>query len=161
AECAGVTPAFAFNMAIGTVAGALALAAFLVGRQLGGSILAGSLAAVAVTLLGNFDGVLRLAAAPRQPIDFNYYWATSRVIEGTINEFPAWTLLFADLHAHVLAQPFEVALIYLGLLWLSPSAANRLTIALLAGWILGAVATTSVWSMPTMLALQLGLLVTA
>src|SRR5262249_54051700 len=56
AECAGVTPAFAFNMAIGTVAGALALAAFLVGRQLGGSILAGSLAAVAVTLLGNFDG---------------------------------------------------------------------------------------------------------
>ncbi len=161
AECAGVTPAFAFNLAIGTVAGALALAAFLVGRQLGGSILAGSLAAVAVTVLGNFDGVLRLAAAPHQPIDFNYYWATSRVIEGTINEFPAWNLLFADLHAHVLAQPFEVALIYLGLLWLSPSGPSRVTIAALAAWVLGAVATTSVWSLPTMLALQLALLITA
>src|SRR5262249_52905701 len=89
------------------------------------------------------------------------YWATSRVIEGTINEFPAWNLLFADLHAHVLAQPLEVALLYLGVLWLSPSAAGRLTLALLAAWFLGAVAVTSVWSLPTMLILQLALLLTA
>jgi YYY domain-containing protein len=160
AEAAGVTPAFAFNLAIGSIAGLLALAAFLVGRQLGGSLLAGSFAAVAVTLLGNLDGIRRLVEAPHRSIDFNYYWATSRVIEGTINEFPAWNLLFADLHAHVLAQPLEVALIYLGLLWLSPSAA-RLTIALLTAWLLGAVATTSVWSLPTMFALQLALLITA
>jgi YYY domain-containing protein len=161
AEAAGVTPAFAFNLAIGTVAGLLALAAFLVGRQLGGSIVAGALAAVAVTLLGNLDGARRMLEAPHRPIDFNYYWATSRVIEGTINEFPAWNLLFADLHAHVLAQPLEVALIYLGVLWLSPSAGGRLTLAVLAAWFLGAVATTSVWSLPTMLTLQLTLLITA
>jgi YYY domain-containing protein len=161
AEAAGVTPAFAFNLAIGTVAGLLALAAFLVGRQLGGSTVAGALAAVTVTLLGNLDGLRRLVQAPHRPIDFNYYWATSRVIEGTINEFPAWNLLFADLHAHVLAQPLEVALLYLGLLWLAPSAAGRLTLAALAAWFIGAVGTTSVWSLPTMLALQLTLLITA
>ncbi|MET0152238.1 MAG: DUF2298 domain-containing protein [Candidatus Binatia bacterium] len=161
AQAAGVTTAFAFNLAIGTVAGALALAAFLVGRQLGGSILAGSLSAVAVTVLGNLDGLRQMVVAPHQPIDFGYYWATSRVIEGTINEFPAWNLLFADLHAHVLAQPFEVALIYLGLLWLPPSAVGRVSVAVLAAWILGAVATTSVWSLPTVLALQLAFLITA
>jgi YYY domain-containing protein len=161
AQAAGVAPAFAFNLAIGTVAGTLALAAFLVGRQLGGSILAGSLSAVAVTVLGNLDGLRRMIVAPHQLIGFDYYWATSRVIEGTINEFPAWNLLFADLHAHVLAQPFEVALVYLGLLWLAPSVAGRLPVAVLAAWILGAVATTSVWSLPTMLALQLGFLITA
>ena len=34
------------------------------------------------------------------------WWSPSRVVPGTINEFPAFSFILADLHAHVLALPF-------------------------------------------------------
>ncbi|MFN3383684.1 MAG: DUF2298 domain-containing protein [Archaeoglobaceae archaeon] len=44
-------------------------------------------------------------------IDFLYYWNSTRVIEGTINEFPYFSFIFADLHAHVFAIPMKLFLI--------------------------------------------------
>ncbi|MGH7856555.1 MAG: DUF2298 domain-containing protein, partial [Candidatus Binatia bacterium] len=165
AQISGVPPAFAFNLAIATVGGLLSVAAFLVGRHLRGRILAGAVAAFGVTLLGNLAGPRLLLADPGRSFDFHYFWATSRVIEGTINEFPFWNLVFADLHAHVLAMPFEVALLHLGSLWLAPRPGERrppaIVVALLVSWFLGAVAATSSWSVPTTVALQLGFLATA
>ncbi|MDQ3707102.1 MAG: DUF2298 domain-containing protein [Chloroflexota bacterium] len=38
---------------------------------------------------------------------FNY-WDASRIINDTINEFPYWTFLFADLHPHLIDMPFTV-----------------------------------------------------
>lgn len=46
-------------------------------------------------------------------IDFLYYWNSTRVIEGTINEFPYFSFIHADLHAHVFAIPMKVFLISL------------------------------------------------
>ncbi|MCL4395904.1 MAG: DUF2298 domain-containing protein, partial [Chloroflexi bacterium] len=42
-----------------------------------------------------------------------WYWNASRVIPDTINEFPIFTFLYADLHAHLMALPFT--LVVLGL----------------------------------------------
>ena len=36
------------------------------------------------------------------------YWDISRVIPYTINEFPYWSFLFADLHPHMMGIPFTV-----------------------------------------------------
>ncbi len=44
-------------------------------------------------------------------IDYLYYWNSSRVIEGTINEFPYFSFIHADLHAHVFAIPMKVFLV--------------------------------------------------
>ena len=41
------------------------------------------------------------------------YWDISRVIPYTINEFPFWSFLFADLHPHMMGIPFTV--LFLGL----------------------------------------------
>ena len=49
------------------------------------------------------------------PIPTNWYWASTRVLEGTINEFPFFTFLYADLHAHMIALPFTIVALAIGL----------------------------------------------
>ena len=39
------------------------------------------------------------------------FWGPTRVIPDTINEFPYFTLLFGDLHAHLLAMPVVTAVV--------------------------------------------------
>ncbi|MBI4321287.1 MAG: glycosyltransferase family 39 protein [Chloroflexi bacterium] len=41
-------------------------------------------------------------------IPTDWYWASTRVIKGTINEFPFFSFLFADLHAHLIAMPLAL-----------------------------------------------------
>lgn len=40
--------------------------------------------------------------------DFSYYWDPTRVVWGTINEFPYFSFIHGDMHAHVLAIPIKV-----------------------------------------------------
>ena len=47
------------------------------------------------------------------PDQFWWWWRATRVVPGTITEFPAFSLLLGDLHAHLLALP--VATLALGL----------------------------------------------
>ncbi|MBN1639944.1 MAG: glycosyltransferase family 39 protein [Anaerolineae bacterium] len=48
---------------------------------------------------------------------FNY-WDPSRVVGYTINEFPYWSFLFADLHPHMMNIPFTLLVIAVALNWL-------------------------------------------
>jgi YYY domain-containing protein len=83
--------------------------------------------------------------------EFNY-WFASRVVPGTINEFPFFAWLNGDLHAHMMAPPF--LLLAAGLLFAyyrTPAAdvgRRRLLLALLAP-LSGVVAVVSTWSFPT------------
>ncbi len=43
------------------------------------------------------------------------YWRSSRVILSTINEFPYWSFLFADLHPHMIGIPVTIFLLALAL----------------------------------------------
>ena len=71
--------------------------------------------------LGTFGditrGVWRVLTDVR-PLPDNGYWDATRVIDGTINEFPYFSFLFADLHPHMIALPFTTAalLVALGVL---------------------------------------------
>src|SRR5262249_11431279 len=82
---------------------------------------------------------------PPRGLDWNYFWATSRVIPGTINEFPLWNLLFADLHAHVLAMPLLLFVLACGLNLVRVVADRE------ARWrrvVLAAAALTNAWDAP-------------
>ena len=61
---------------------------------------------------------------PLPPFDF---WRSSRMMPGTINitEFPYFTFLFADLHAHLIALPFTILAIGAALVTSLSRAANR------------------------------------
>jgi hypothetical protein len=109
ANISGVSAAFAFNLAIPTLAALLSTAAFIFFRQMNVRLATSAIGAFTVVLVGNLAGPRLLAAGAR--IGFDYFWATSRVIPNTINEYPFWSLAFADLHAHVLALPLEATLL--------------------------------------------------
>jgi YYY domain-containing protein len=73
----------------------------------GGPVAAGVVAAALVTILGNLAGVKAWIKAADPPKDYAWF-DPSRVIPDTINEFPSFSFLLGDLHAHVLALPFTV-----------------------------------------------------
>lgn len=53
-----------------------------------------------------------LGQAPLPGFD---YWRSSRVIPGTINEFPYWSFVFADLHPHMIGIPVTIFVLALAL----------------------------------------------
>jgi YYY domain-containing protein len=149
-----IDPALTFNLAIALFGGLTGVAAFALGRTLSGRTRVGVFAAVVTVLLGNLAGVREFLA--RRSMNFDYFWATSRVIKDTINEFPLWSFLFADLHAHVMALPFALAFLCVVIAWVkqqfgeangAPSPRPALLAAL--GFTLGSIMVTNGWSTPT------------
>jgi YYY domain-containing protein len=73
----------------------------------GGPVAAGLLAVALCVVLGDLAGVRAWIDAAHPPGDYDWF-GVSRVIGGTINEFPAFSFVLGDLHAHVLALPFTL-----------------------------------------------------
>jgi len=61
----------------------------------------------ALVYLGNLAGAREWLRADSPPGDYDWF-AVSRVIPDTINEFPGFSFTLGDLHAHVLAIPFTL-----------------------------------------------------
>ncbi|MBE7557222.1 MAG: glycosyltransferase family 39 protein [Anaerolineales bacterium] len=53
------------------------------------------------------------------------YWDPTRVIPATINEFPYFSFLFADLHPHMIGLPFTVLFLSLAYNWLGVETMRR------------------------------------
>ena len=80
-----------------------------------GTILSHSLLGAAlISLGGNLAPAYHFLTGPGG-FDFNF-WKASRIIPHTITEFPIFSLLVGDLHAHFLHLPFYLLFIY----WLGP-----------------------------------------
>ncbi|GIW44442.1 MAG: hypothetical protein KatS3mg077_1724 [Candidatus Binatia bacterium] len=152
-----IEPAVAYNLGIALVAGLTAAAVFAAGTMVGDRWGVGLLAAFLAVLMGNWAGPRELWG-PHPAINFDYYWATSRVIRDTINEFPFWSFLFADLHAHVMVMPLTMTFVALMMRWvrsrvMSPPeplpSSNAVVLLGLLALTLGAITTTNTWSTPT------------
>ncbi len=101
--------------------------------------------------------VLR-GATGRPPLD--YWYRATRVIPHTINEFPFFSFLFADLHPHMIAIP--CTLLVLALLWGwvgAPGGGWRgLERGALLALALGALGPLNAWDVPAYAALAAGVL---
>lgn len=153
-KAAAIAPEIMFNLGIGLAAALLASATLAAGTLIGGRLATGSAAVALCMLVGNLSAVRELLT--RRSVDFDYFWAMSRVIPNTINEFPWWNLVFADLHAHVLAMPWAltlVAVLVLGLVPSRPAWRVRALLWGLAAAALAAIMITNGWSTPTYLVL--------
>lgn len=150
-KVAHIHPGLTFNLGIALFGALTATGAFALGCAIGGARLVGWLAAIFVVLIGNLAGLREVLA--RKIVNFDYFWATSRVIKDTINEYPFWSFLFADLHAHVLVMPFSLSFLALTVWWVRRRdlLAQPHTVVLFAllALVLGAIMVTNGWSTPT------------
>ncbi|MFH1140650.1 MAG: DUF2298 domain-containing protein, partial [Chloroflexota bacterium] len=188
-KATGILPEVAFNLAVPLLFALTAGGAFSVvynlasamrrrsGNRLGpgwGPAAAGVAAVFLVAVLGNLGDAVQLvrtawsnvaSSPPPEGDPFHvWFWATSRMMPGqsSITEFSAWTFLFADLHAHLIAIP--VALLAVGLSlnlvltaeerWFRWSALAAPLAALALA--VGALAAINTWDYPTYLSLALG-----
>lgn len=126
----GIVTEIAYNLAIPTLYAFTAILSFSIGYNIyslyrekihlnRSSLFAGFITLFLITLSGNFGILFQIIDNPSylmNPTRFDW-WGPSRMMEPqfSITEFPFWTFLFADLHAHLIALPFTILTILLGL----------------------------------------------
>ena len=152
-------------------------------RALAPAALAGALSIILTLIAGDFNGAQiwaqdaarAVAADPalhgsiwswwshRELWPTYDWWSPSRVSPNTINEFPAFSFILADLHAHVLALPFAALAVGLGFnlllareRGLALFGAGLWPLGLLASAVtLGGLYVINGWDLPTYLGLAL------
>lgn len=160
----GVLPEIGYNLILASVFALVVLSVVALCMQMSKRWWVAMLAVAVVVVLGNpatvvptgwseglapvwrvvqSDGLAGLGA----PLG-DWFVGPSRVIPNTINEFPAWSFLFGDLHAHVLAMPVFFLVIMLA--WHALETPRMSDI----WWVLsvlavGTLAITNSWDAPT------------
>ena len=126
----------------------------------GSPVVAGAAAALLVAVLANVDGAVQLLQAAHRTLNgaefgaFDY-WRSSRLMPGqiSITEFPFWTFLFADLHAHLISLPFQVLAVGLAANLVlgarTPGSIRRLLMAIvILAFVVGSLAAINTWDVP-------------
>jgi YYY domain-containing protein len=181
-DFAGTGPRLTYNLALATAYAALVAAVYDLGAAMGvrrglDRRVTGGTAAVLVGLSANLAAALDVAlvtlpdavarpvaglvaggtgrsaeAVLREAGRFNYF-EYSRVIPGTINEFPLFAWLNGDLHAHMTSTPFLALVVGLAFAYsVTPAAAlrrRRLLAFVCVPVVAGLLAVVNTWSFPT------------
>jgi YYY domain-containing protein len=173
----GVDPAVGFNLAVALFYALVAAAVFgaaavlyEAARRSGDApsrslVLVGLTAAAFATVLGNLAGGIQALREHDRLASYDW-WGPSRVIDGTANEFPVFSFLLADLHAHVMVTPFAlVAVAYalqLGILgppeWSRAVWQRPVVELVLAALVLGSLYAFNSFDFPTASVIGLGAL---
>lgn len=149
----GITPAIGYNLAMSMLAGWIGCALFslclLLTKNRRFSVYAAWL-----LLLASDPEVLRLSIQNiRIGKEFNFdttFWPSTRVFTSpSFLEYTSWSLLFADLHAHVIAIPFTVTALALAtVLFLdggSRYSGHGIALRLTLGAVVGALFGVNTW----------------
>ncbi len=122
-KLSGVGVSTGFQLAAATLAALAGLQCFALTGLLvrgdrrawlgGGVAVAGFLTLFLVLFSGNLDGLRQLLEHGTQVADRFDFWRSTRVIDNTINEFPYFSQIWADVHPHVINLPIYLLLITL------------------------------------------------
>jgi YYY domain-containing protein len=125
-----------------------------------GSVMEDPFVSVFQRLSWALQGLGKLLTGESLPIGWGeWYWAPSRVMpvgDLAITEFPLFTFLYSDLHAHMIALPLTTLVIAWALSTLLARNLSRwgwLATLAFGGLVIGALRPTNTWDFPTYLAL--------
>src|SRR3954451_7471248 len=106
-KLSGVAPDVGYNLAVAMFFAFSVVAAFGLAAAISARVAAGLWGVALCVAAGTIGSGLELVEQGGPLRGYDWFGA-SRVIEGTINEFPAFSLTLADLHGHVMAIPFSL-----------------------------------------------------
>jgi YYY domain-containing protein len=186
----GIVPSVAYNLAVPllfalTVGGVYSIVSGLAELTLRAKrvpawsrkspVYAGLAAVVFVAVAGNIDGLMQVLQGfsrtffMDQPFGEFDFWRSSRMMApgsdgNEITEFPFFTFLFADLHAHLIAIPIAITALAASIAAYLRIGRNRSRFESLAGLVVigvlvGSLRTINAWDFPTQLLLTGGFLV--
>ena len=177
----GVGVDHTFQLAIPTFAAFVAMLVASVGMLLAGArdrlashrngVVVAGFAVVAVLFAGNIDAARQIAEVRGRAPDLFDFWGSTRVIDFTINEFPYFSFIWADLHPHVMGLPV-IALVLAILIAVSgsadePSDSPPVSWAIIAihGFVgavaLGSVFVINAWDLPLTIAVTVAAMIYA
>lgn len=154
-----VIPSVAFNLATASFFALAFTTAFGIGYNLTEKMKYGIITAFLVTMAGNLVGFLQLMELlfRKEDVITNIlsfdYWASSRVIPDTINEFPFFSFLQGDVHAHMISIVFQLLIILL-LLNVMKSVAQDWSSIFILGLSVGFLYPLNTWDYPVYLFLS-------
>jgi YYY domain-containing protein len=155
----GILPSVAFNLATASFFALSFTTCLGIGYNLTEKIKYGIITAFFVTIAGNLVGffqlmdIFRKENAINNMFSFNY-WTSSRVIPDTINEFPFFSFLQGDLHAHMISITFQLLVILL-LLDIMKSNTSGWDSILIMGLSIGFLYPLNSWDYPVYLILAI------
>lgn len=144
-QLSGVTPAVAYNLAVVTVQALLAAVVWSFCSVLTSNRLLALLLCLSVVMGSNLEWI-HLVLIQGKELNFDTFWATSRLLRSpAISEYPGWSFLFADLHAHFIALPFVASLVGLLIPLLDSSKRLHLRWAVVVGLVWGSLFAINTW----------------
>ena len=175
----GVVPSVGYNLAVATFFSLTAVSVFSLisnlvyltirsqGRLLWRSWIPWGIGIFGIFLVlisGNIDGLYQVISGIREYfqngiiVDFDF-WRSSRMMSPNsqgfeITEFPFFTFLFSDLHAHMMVIPIVVTTYLLGTVYFlgigkSGSTLTKVLQIILLGIFFGVIRVTNTWDYPT------------
>ncbi len=154
-----VLPSIAFNLATASFFALAFTTALGIGYNLTEKMKYGIITAFLVTIAGNLVGFFQLMDillsknnVINNILSFNY-WPSSRVIPNTINEFPFFSFLQGDVHAHMISITFQLLLLLL-LLNIFKSKKLEIISLLALGLAVGFLYPLNTWDYPVYLVLS-------
>lgn len=159
----GILPSVAFTLATASFFALSFSTAFGIGFNLTERIKYGIFTGFFVAIAGNLVGFIQLMDIIRKEnvmegiLSFNY-WTSSRVIPDTINEFPYFSFLHGDVHAHMISITFQL-LILLLLLNIMRSDSLDWSSLLITGLSIGFLYPLNTWDYPVYLVLAILIIV--
>jgi YYY domain-containing protein len=161
----GIDPAIAFNLIVPTLFGFVLAGSAAVVRTLTGQWRWGLLGAAMVGVLGPAASAWRFGESRGLGVVVDalrpglsgwgsrlgdWFWGPSRIIPGTINEFPFFAYLFADLHPHMIALPFTILGVALAVeVYRAPTLRRSWVALALGALVIGTLAAANSWDAPT------------
>ena len=111
-----------------------------------------------ILIFGNFDSIIQIYKMTFGEQEVFDYWRSTRIVSMVssgleINEFPFFTFLFSDLHAHLLSIPMLVSLIYLSFLLYYENSSQfirfkDILVLFILGLLTGSIKATNSWDYP-------------